>query len=1027
MRRTTLVVLSCLLSIAVLIILCGASSWAQAGTPNRVISAVDDSQVSRLRGNLHPLTQHESDLGAVSGSMMLQRMKLVFRMTPAQKSDLERLLREQQDRKSALYHRWLTPQQYGERFGLSRSDFGTVAKWLEQQGFRIVESPGSRTWLAFSGSAAQVQAAFHTEIHQFSVDGVMHYANATEPAVPTALAGVVAAIAQLNDFAPRPRLTGSKPHLTSSLSGNHFLVPSDFATIYDIASLYSNGIDGTGQSIAIVGQSDLSVDTNPGRNGQPGVNGQQYDVVTFRNLANLPAVNLQVVLVPGSKDPGIVDGDVVEANLDVEWSGAIAYNAKLIYVVANAKDGGAFDSILYAVDQNLAPVISVSYGTCEKQIDGPTLTALESAGQQANAQGQTIVASSGDSGAADCDYGSIATHGLSVDVPASLPYVTGMGGTEFEFDDPDTSDPTLPTQFWDGATNDLSGSAFSYIFEQVWNDTATNGTLSAGGGGVSTKFTKPDWQTGPGVPADGQRDVPDISFSSSPDHDGYLLCSQSSCVQNYRQSDQSFFVIGGTSAASPAFAGVMALLNQKFAQSQGNINPTLYTQAVSNSWAFHDIVTGDNQVPCQAGTPDCPSGGSIGYQAGAAYDLASGLGSVDVMALVNAINGTPQPDFWLSPDFRAVQLTIGAGFPVDTSVFPLQGFNGSVDLSCTVPSSWVDVQCVVFPTTVSPPGGTTLFIQTGYGFLGEHQGTVTLSSTSGGLNHQVGILVTLNFPDFQISPQNNSLTIASSGNSTDLLTITATQGYQSTVGLSCSVSSSLGATTCSLNPISVVANASPSTSTLTIIAATNSTSSALTGTVTVEGQGSSGALVHNTPISVTISPGDFQISSSSQSLSLSSGGSGNATITIASTDGFSSNLDLTCTVSSGLGATTCSLSPTSLPGTGTSTLTVHAATLAARLDKSFPFSPRAIGLESSLLFAAVLLIPGKRHSSRANKRRLWTHVLGLFAISLLSLTISCGGGSSSGAPVHKSLSGTVTVQGASGSLNHTVQLTVLVN
>jgi len=501
-----------------------------------------------------------------------------------------------------------------------------------------------------------------------------------------------------------------------------------------------------------------------------------------------------------------------------------------------------------------------------------------------------------------------------------------MGGTEFTNDYTNSSNPTWYTNFWDGSTDDLSGSAISYIFENGWNDTFANGTLSASGGGVSTKFTKPDWQSGAGVPDDGQRDVPDISFTSSPDHDGYLVCSQSSCAQGFRQSDQSFFVIGGTSAASPAFAGVVALLNQKFSQSQGNINPALYTQAANYSWVFHDIVVGSNAVSCQQGTPDCPATGTIGYECGTGYDPVTGLGSMDVMAFINAVNGTPEPDFWISlyPD-RTAQLTVGPFVSLAATLYPLQGFNGSADLSCSVPPTLVGLQCTLSEPSISLLQGSYVQFQlTGGNQSGEVRGIAILTATSGSLTHQLPILVIADYPDFQISA--------------DVL-----------------------------------------------------------------------------------------------GLSLSSGGSGNSTITIASVNGtFSSTVDLTCSVSSGLGATTCSLSPTSLSGTGTSTLTVHAATLAAKLDKSFPLSPRGMGLESSLLFAAVLLIPGKRPTLRRTKRDLWTRVVGLLAISLLALTVSCGGGSSNsnnggGPPVHKSLSGTVTVQGTSGSLNHTVQLPVLVN
>ena len=193
----------------------------------------------------------------------------------------------------------------------------------------------------------------------------------------------------------------------------------------------------------------------------------------------------------------------------------------------------------------------------------------------------------------------------------------------------------------------------------TWNDTATDGSLAASGGGVSTLFSKPSWQTGTGVPADGQRDVPDLALNSSADHDGYLICSRSSCVNGFRRSDQTLNVIGGTSAASPTFAGMVALLVQQTNQPQGNVNPILYGLAASSPNVFHDITTGNNMVPCTQGSKDCPSGGMIGFSAGPGYDLTTGLGSVDVGALAAAWNGPTNPDFLVSAQNGSLTLTRG--------------------------------------------------------------------------------------------------------------------------------------------------------------------------------------------------------------------------------------------------------------------------------------------------------------------------------------------------------------------------------
>ena len=582
----------------------------QARGQDRIRQGIDEGRVSVLRGSVHPLAQPKYDQGRVNPATVLPRIVLTFNRTAVQQADLENLLREQQDPSSLNYHKWLTPEQYADRFGLSESDLSRVTDWLRSQGLNVVETARSRTYVAFSGSVGQLDSALHTEIHRYLVHGEEHFANSAEPALPAALAGVVQGFRGLHDFRPRPRGI-ARPRFTSDISGNHFLAPDDFATIYNLQPLYNMGIDGTGQKIAVAGQTDIVMN----------------DIQTFRSVSGLPPNTPQVILVPGSTDPGVVSGDVDEASLDLEWSGAVARNATLIYVNSN---NGALDSVQYAIDQNLAPVLSVSYGDCEKNFSPSELNSAVAGTQQANAQGMTIVSASGDSGAADCDYrATIATHGLAVDVPASLPYVTGAGGTEFN---------EGSGTYWSTTNNSNNGSALSYIPEVAWNDTATElasgGKIAAGGGGVSISFPKPIWQTGTGVPNDNARDVPDISLTASFDTDGYLICSQGSCVNGYRRADSFLNVVGGTSAGAPTFAGMVVLINQFTGSSQGNINPRLYQLAAISPDAFHDITSGNNMVPCQTGTANCPNGGQIGYTAGPGYDQATGLGSPNAYNLV---------------------------------------------------------------------------------------------------------------------------------------------------------------------------------------------------------------------------------------------------------------------------------------------------------------------------------------------------------------------------------------------------------
>ncbi len=677
------------------------SSYVMGQTQaSRISQPIDSRRMTVLRGNVHPMARPEFDQGALDPSQVLSRVTIFFQRTPAQQQALETFLQEQQDPTSANYRTWLTPQQFAARFGVSDSDLAKVKDWLTAQGFTINEVAQGHGWITFSGSAGQISAALQTELHQYAVNGEVHFANGTEPAVPSALSGVVAGFRGLDDFRPHRRSSFHrvKPDFTSNISGNHYVAPDDLARIYNLSGLYAAGIDGTGQKLAVMGQTDIKL----------------ADIATFRSVSGLSANVPQVILVPGSSDPGVISGDLAEADLDIEWAGAVARNAQIIYVNSN---NGALDSLQYAVNQNVAPVLSVSYGDCEANFSSSDVAFFVSVGQQANAQGQTIVGPSGDDGAADCDYSTsarpvatIAKFGLAVDLPAGSPYVTAVGGTTF-------SDGS--GTFWTTGNNSSNGSALFYIPETSWNDTAadiSNGSPSfaASGGGASKQFTKPSWQVGVGVPNDGARDVPDIAFNASVDHDGYLICSNGDCVNGFRFTDTTLDVVGGTSVGVPVFAGVVTLLNQKMKVAQGNVNPRLYALAASAPYIFHDVTSGDNKVPCQSGTPDCPSGGTIGFTAGTGYDQVTGLGSVDAYSLVNNWDST-QPlsaaDFGVTFFDSAMTLTRGTAGTIPIILQRRNGFNGTVTLTCAV-ATVTNATCSVSPNSLNPDGAVTLTITT---------------------------------------------------------------------------------------------------------------------------------------------------------------------------------------------------------------------------------------------------------------------------------------------------------------------------
>ncbi len=1008
-----------------LVLLLSSLSSAQSARQIRIVRPVDNRNVVRLQGSLSPRARAEFDRGPAPDATPMQQATMIFSRTPAQQADLDHFLAEQQDRNSPNYHKWLTPEEYGDRFGLAGQDVNVIAAWLQSQGFTVDEIARSRTWISFSGIAAQFDAAFHTSIHNYVVDGKTHYAPSADPSIPDAFAGVVAAVSGMHDFRPQPKSYALKvsPHLTSNLSGNHYLAPGDFGTIYNLPDYVQGGFqpgnDGSGQSIAVVGQTQLV--------GSP--NGPYTDINTFRSVSSLPPINLQAIL--AGSDPGLSSGDIEEANLDIQWSGAVAPNATIFYVYSN---NALLTSLQYIVNHNLAPVISISYGECEPQAPQADISAVESYLQQANAQGQTVTAASGDVGAADCDGtaqnpATIATHGLAVDYPASSVYVTAMGGTSFNADSAVTvTNGVAPAnEYWNSSSdpNDMSASAFAYIPESVWNDTSTSGANVATGGGVSKKFGKPTWQTGNGVPQDGHRDVPDLALNSSPSHDGFIICSQGSCQTGYRRnSDQTFTVIGGTSAASPAFAGIVALANQKLGGRQGNLNPQIYSLAGSAAWAFNDITSGDNKVNCQQNSPDCPQLGGMGFSASPGYDLATGWGSIDASGFLNALAGQPaQPDFVLLPSVRVVTTSSTLSPLVQVDVNPKQGFAGSVTLSCNASSTLPGVTCAFLNQTLTVPGSATLHIVPSQDptILGTQTGTATIQGISGSLFHAVPLSVTINYPDFQISAGNASESVQPGGTTTDTVTLTSVGLFAGTVDFTCAGTTGL---TCSLNPSSLTGNlAAPVTTTLSVTASSAAQSGSITITAT------SSTLTHTLQLPVNVVIPDFTVSSSPAALSISSGQSSSATITVAPSNGFASDVALACIVSSSLGATTCSLSPTTVTGgNGTSTLTVRAAVLSMDRAEPLPFQHRGIGTYATLVFALGMVFtmkPGRGPSARARRSRL----LGLLLVCVMLGAVSCGGGGGGGGTSSANrtpLSGTVTVTGTGGPFTHSVAIPVTV-
>jgi subtilase family serine protease len=680
------------------VFLCTIASQAQrVGPAVRIVNPIVESQRVTLTHTVSPLANAANDRGAAPDGMQLDRMQLVLQRSPAQEAALRQLIAEMNTPGTPGYHQWLTPDQFGAQFGASDQDIATISSWLGGHGFVVSRvNPGKGT-LEFSGSVAQLRDAFHTQIHKYLVNGETHFANANDPQVPAALAPAIGGFASLNNFRPRsylqklgeaslnPTTHQVTPSWTwgSNTSPFFVLAPGDFAVQYDVQPLYTANVNGAGQSIAIINDSNINVDL----------------VNQFRTLFGLPANPPQVIIdgndpgVDGVNNPDGPNGDSVEAYLDVEWSGAVAPNATIDLVVAGdtSLESGLILAMERAVFGNVAPVISLSFGQCESSL-GATNSFLSGLWEQAAAQGQTVMVSSGDNGSAGCDNDNaveFATLGQAVSGFASTPFNVAVGGTDFYYTDYATGHASI-SNYWNTTTTQLpTVSIKQYIPEQPWNDSqygldinnsnSQQGTSIAGGSGGASNaaicstnafnpttgactgtlsgYPKPAWQTGAGVPSDNVRDLPDVSlFAANGDNNSfYPICATDGDCQTAGIGSNlvQIYGVGGTSASSPAFAGIMALVVEKWGR-QGQANNILYALKTQYPAAFHDVTHGSNTVPCSysPASPNCISAGGnaivlggvtegqIGtgttpdYNATAGYNLATGLGTIDANNLV---------------------------------------------------------------------------------------------------------------------------------------------------------------------------------------------------------------------------------------------------------------------------------------------------------------------------------------------------------------------------------------------------------
>lgn len=955
----------------------------------RITAKIDETQLVTLTGNTHPAAQARYDQGPVEGTLRMSDLILVLSRSADQQAAFDKFVESQYEPSSPNYHQWLTPAQIGEKFGPSLTDIATVSNWLAGHGFSVDQVANDRMSIRFSGTAAQVESTFHTDIHNLLVKGESHIGNMSDPQIPAALAPVVLGVKSLHNFFPKPlhRLggmatrdvqTGSWKRATSlnaaaeSVSTKvqpdlgitvgsgssayqiEDVTPYDFATIYNVLPLWnaSTPIDGTGQVIAIAGTSSV----------------RAADVASFRSTFGLPtssSVNTPIFKSGNSSPVTICTdttgkvpfstnacelGDQQENALDVEWSGAVAKNAQIVLVSsypASTSDDTLYDSESYIINNSVAKIMNVSYGLCELGMGTSGNKQYANLWQTAAAAGIAVFVATGDSGSPACDQGLdgqagtpwAAQYGVQVNGLASTPYDTAVGGTDFNW-------TSSQATYWASSNNSSNGSnALGYIPETPWNDTCTNpfvlkylqswatsltksgqsatsptdadsacnfvetwwkyifqnttsntdiswlvDTVGAGGGMSSCitgdgstvasctgGYAKPNWQTSL-TPADNARDIPDVSFFASNGFQGsaYLVCvsDSGSCVNstqfNNLTAEPSAQEIGGTSVATPAMAGVMALINQKAGASQGSPNAVLYQLAAkqtysqcsaetvtasSSSCYFNDPDKGTNAMPCDYGASEGglqynSSGSAVlvtpiagikstncnvasssdtvgvtsGYSATTGFDLATGLGSLNVANVVNGWTtitsaGLPTPTITVQP--ASINIGVSQSLAVTVSVV---GSNG------TTPTGNV---------TLSGGGYTSSAVALSSGAASFTIPASTLSlgsdtltaSYSGDSNYAAGtgaVTIAVSNGSYGLSATTPSA-IAAGGTATSTVTVSSTNGYSGTVTLACSLTSSpTGATnspTCSVGSTVTLSSSSTSGTATVTFSTTKATAS----------------------------------------------------------------------------------------------------------------------------------------------------------------------------------------------------------
>jgi kumamolisin len=535
----------------------------------------------RLPSSVLPAIRHAQRLAPLPAARSLD---LALALRDRDPKGLAALLAQLYDPRSPSFHRFLSPSEFARRFAPLPAERVKLEAWLRGKGLVVRGGTDNGLELEVQGTVAAVQGAFGTRLNRYRAGRERFYANREEVQVPTAIAHVLLAVSGLENrmlesshglIAGRVRKSTRRPLVTYS--------PDDLARMYDLRPLWRQHTEGQGQTIAIVAHSDY----------------RSADIGVFDSRFHIPSRPQRVAVPTGEQIGAPLSDDQQETDMDVEVVQGIAPRAHvLVYESPNTESGitALWNEI---VSQRRAQIITTTWGASEHAYTAQVRDAIHQALQEAAAQGQSVVAASGDNGAFDgaSDPGGD-PYALAVDYPASDPLATAVGGTRLQ-----------------------QSKSKAYGGERVWSDASNASEPVGSGGGLSTLFQRPDWQTGPGVQnsfSNGMRQVPDVAGDAD-STTGYAIYTVDPDTLK-----PTWLSGGGTSASAPLWAGFLALTNQALRRPMGFFDPTLYALARIPSLAhasLHDVTHGTN----------------LYYPATRGWDFATGWGSLDAEVLLNGL------------------------------------------------------------------------------------------------------------------------------------------------------------------------------------------------------------------------------------------------------------------------------------------------------------------------------------------------------------------------------------------------------